>query len=70
MNELEQEIFSKVLANEATCRIIVDQLISHGVTFSVDPKSLTHDELIEVMLVIYSELARNERLATGDEGGE
>lgn len=60
MSEIEEEVFSKVLANEATCRLLLKQLETQGVTFSVPIEKITHEECVEAALAILSDLKRHE----------
>ena len=64
----EVEIISKVLSNEATCRLLLNQLISRGVRVNIDPASLSHEEIIEVILAIRTEILRSERMNQTDVG--
>lgn len=57
----EEEVMPRVLANETTCRSLINILVARGVEISIDPKSLSHDECIEVVIQIMSELKRSER---------
>lgn len=60
-----EDVIGSVLANEATCRVLVEKLIERGVRFSVDPNELSHEDLIEAVIAIYSELRRAEALLDG-----
>lgn len=60
MSELDEEVISKVLSNEFTTRALLEHLESRGVKISIDSKTLTHEECVEVILKIQSELMRRE----------
>lgn len=57
----DEELFGRVLGNEATCRTLLDQLIARGVQLSVAPENLTHEECAEICIQILSECKRMEK---------
>lgn len=67
ISEVEQEMFSRVFANESTCRAFLEELKNKGVTYSMPIDSLTHEDCINVAIHLVMELERKDRAQA--EGG-
>ena len=61
MDELDEFVFSMVLNNEVTCRLLVKDLQARGVTFSVPPEKLSHDDLIRAVRILMKDLKEREQ---------
>lgn len=61
MNHFEEHVMPMILSNEVACRTLVDLMMQRGVTISIDPIELSHEECVEVVLKVYSELKRIEQ---------
>lgn len=61
MNTQDEEMFASVLANEATARIFLDQLIARGVKINLKQSELSHEEVIDICLVILTDLRLREQ---------
>jgi len=59
--DFEENIFPKVLANENLCRLYLKGLEKRGLKYSKPIETLSHDECIEIAILIYSDLVRREK---------
>lgn len=57
-----EDVFAQVISNEKTARIMMRYLQTRGVEVSVDPEKLKLEDLQEVLIGVYSELSRRDRL--------
>jgi hypothetical protein len=61
MNSADEEVMATVLANENTCRMMLDYLVGRGVEFRADINTVSHEDRIDLILGVLSELQRRER---------
>ena len=60
-SHFEEEVLPKVLANENAARLMLRTLVGRGVTISVPESDMTHEDVIECLIQIVSELKRREQ---------